>query len=107
MCRNGIAVAAAVALLFASQARPDLAAQGEGGGTQPLVGTWQLSGLEQAAPGQALARVANPVGILIHAANGPVLEIITQAARPASLNLAEQFMTYHGSWGRFASDGKA
>ena len=106
MCTKGMAAAAAVVWLVASQARPDLAAQGEAGGTQPLVGTWQLSGLEQAAPGQALARVANPVGMLIHAANGPVIEIITQAARPASLNAAEQFMTYRGSWGRFASDGK-
>ena len=49
----------------------------------------------------------NPVGILIHAANGYVIEIITQAARPATLNAAEQFMTYHGSWGRFTADGKA
>jgi hypothetical protein len=99
--------AAAVTLCIASQFPRNLDAQGAAGGTQPLVGTWQLSGLEQAAAGQTLARVPNPVGILIHAANGYVIEIITQAARPATLNAAEQFMTYHGSWGRFTADGKA
>lgn len=100
-------IVAAVALCIASQVPRDLAAQRAAAGTQSLVGTWQLSRLEQAAAGQALARVPNPVGILIHAANGYVLEIITQAARPATLNPAEQFMTYHASWGRFTADGKA
>ena len=110
MCTRKTAAMGAIVLFIASQSRPELAAQGATGGTQPLVGTWRLSGLEQAAPGQAsgqtLPRVANPVGILIHAANGPVIEIISQAARPASLDAAEQFMTYHGSWGTYASDGK-
>ena len=99
------AVLVSLALCF-TQSPAGLSAQAPAGTTQPLVGTWQLTGLEQAAPGQALARVANPVGILIHAANGYVMEIITQAARPATLNAAEQFNTYHGSWGRFVSDGK-
>src|SRR5688572_14404656 len=99
------AVLVSLALCF-TQSPAGLSAQTPAGTTQPLVGTWQLTGLEQAAPGQALARVANPVGILIHAANGYVMEIITQAARPATLNAAEQFNTYHGSWGRFVSDGK-
>ena len=93
-------VVVAVALVIASQVPRDLAAQRAAAGTQPLVGTWQLSGLEQAAGGQTLARVPNPVGILIHAGNGYVIEIITQAARPATLNAAEQFMTSHASWGR-------
>ena len=99
------AVLVSLALCF-TQSPAGLSAQAPAGTTQPLVGTWQLTGLEQAAPGQALARVANPVGILIHAANGYVMEILTQAARPATLNAAEQFNTYHGSWGRFVSDGK-
>jgi lipocalin-like protein len=102
-----IIVVVAVTLVIASQVPRDLAAQRAATGTQPLVGTWQLSGLEQAEAGQTLARVPNPVGILIHAASGYVIEIITQAARPATLNAAEQFMTYHASWGRFAADGRA
>jgi hypothetical protein len=99
-------IAAAVVVLFvASQFPRHLAAQGAARGTQPLVGTWLLSGLEQTGTGESLTRVANPVGMLIHAANGYVIEIITQAARPATLNAAEQFMTYRGSWGRFTADG--
>ena len=101
------AAVAAIAVCAASHPSADLSAQGAAGGTQPLVGTWQLTGLEQGAPGQALARVANPVGILIHAANGYVIEIITEAARPATLNAAEQFNTYRGSWGRFTAGGNA
>src|SRR4026209_2976913 len=79
------------------------------GGTQPLVGTWLLSGLERAAPGQPLTRVMNPVGMLIQSANGYVLSIVSQAARPATLNAAEQFMTYRAFWGTFTVDpaGKA
>jgi hypothetical protein len=61
--------------------------------------------LEQGAPGQGLVRVAIRFGLLIHAANGYVVEIITQAARPATLTALEQFNTYHGSWGRFTADG--
>ena len=84
---------------------PDLAArQGAADNPQSLVGTWQLSALEQATSGQPLARVANPVGLLVHSANGYVIEIVTQAARPATLNAAEQFTTYRGSWGTFTAD---
>jgi len=104
--RIRIAAAVVSIALCLTQSPAGLSAQGAAGATQPLVGTWQLTGLEQAMPGQALARVANPVGILIHAANGYVIEILTQAARPATLNAAEQFTTYHGSWGRFTADGK-
>jgi hypothetical protein len=53
-------VVVAVALVIASQVPRDLAAQRAAAGTQPLVGTWQLSGLEQAAAGQTLARVPEP-----------------------------------------------
>ena len=80
------------------------------GGTQPLVGTWLLSGLERAAPGQPLTRIMNPVGMLIQSANGYVLHIVSQAARPATLNAAEQFMTYRAFWGTVTVDsggGKA
>ena len=47
------------------------------------------------------ARVMNPVGMLIQAANGYVLQIVSQSARPATLNAAEQFMTYRAFWGTF------
>src|ERR1044072_6715581 len=80
------------------------------GSSQPLVGTWLLSGLERATPGQSLTRVMNPVGMLIQSANGYVLHIVSQSARPATLNAAEQFMTYRAFWGTFAVDaagGKA
>lgn len=98
-------VAAAVAAYLVSQSPSGTASQGTAAGTQALSGTWLLSALEQATQGGVLARVANPVGILIHAANGYVIEIVTQAARPATLTAAEQFTTYDGSWGRFTSDG--
>jgi len=80
------------------------------GGAQPLVGTWLLSALERAAPGQPLTRVMNPVGMLIQSANGYVLHIVSQSARPATLSAAEQFMTYRAFWGTFTVDsagGKA
>jgi hypothetical protein len=96
------AAAGLIALCVASHVPARLSAQAAAGGTQPLVGTWIMTGLEQ---GQPLARVASPVGILIHAANGYVIEIVTQAARPATLNAAEQFNTYRASWGRFVADG--
>jgi lipocalin-like protein len=95
------AVVLAVGALLASQLPSTVAAQGASGDTQPLVGTWLLSTLERAAPGQPLARVMNPVGMLIQAANGYVLQIVSQSARPATLNAAEQFMTYRAFWGTF------
>lgn len=72
--------------------------------TQPLVGTWKLTGLERAATTGPLARVANPSGIRIQSANGYVIQILTQSARAASLDAAEQFATYQGSWGMCAVD---
>jgi hypothetical protein len=90
--------------LLAAQPRPNLTAQGTSRGLQPLVGTWQLATLEHAPAGQPLARVANPVGMLIQSANGYVIEIVSQAARPATLNAAEQFMTYRAFWGTTAAD---
>jgi hypothetical protein len=74
-------------------------AQRAAAGLQPLVGTWQLSALDRGG------RVANPVGMLIQAANGSVIEIVSQAARPATLNAAEQFMTYQAFWGTATVDG--
>ena len=74
------------------------------GSSQPLVGTWLLSSLERAAPGQSLTKVMNPVGMLIQSANGYVLHIVSQSARPATLNAAELFMTYSAFWGTFAVD---
>ncbi len=95
------AVVLAVGALLASQLPSTVAAQGGSSGAQPLVGTWLLSTLERAAPGQPLARVMNPVGMLIQAANGYVLQIVSQSARPVTLNAAEQFMTYRAFWGTF------
>ena len=92
-----------VGALLASQLSSVGVAQSPGS-TQPLVGTWLLSGLERAAPGQPLTKVTNPVGMLIQSANGYVLNIVSQSARPATLNAAEQFMTYRAFWGTFAVD---
>ena len=66
---------------------------------RPLVGTWKLTGLERAATTGPLARVANPSGIRIQSANGYVIQILTQSARAASLDAAEQFATYRGPGG--------
>jgi hypothetical protein len=96
------AVVLAVGALLASHLPFTVAAQGASSGTQPLVGTWLLSTLERAAPDQPLARVMNPVGILIQAANGYALQIVSQSARPTTLNAAEQFMTYRAFWGTFS-----
>jgi hypothetical protein len=71
---------------------------------QPLVGTWKLVGLERGASAQSLSPVANPVGILIQAANGVVIEIISQSGRAASMNAAEAFNTYQASWGSVSVD---
>ena len=99
----------AITALFASQF-PSVGVAQTPGSTQPLVGTWLLSGLERSAPGQPLTKVMNPVGMLIQSANGYVLHIVSQSARPATLNAAEQFMTYRAFWGTFTVDpagGKA
>jgi len=98
-------VVVAFCLLLAAQLSPVVTAQRAPAAMQPIVGTWQLSGLERGAPGQALSRVANPVGMLIQAANGYVLELVSQAARPATLNPAEQFMTYQAFWGTTTVEG--
>ena len=94
-------VGAVVAIcgLLAVRTPPAVSAQSASPGLQPLVGTWQLSALERGA------RVANPVGLLIQAANGYVIEIVSQAARPATLNAAEQFMTYQAFWGTATVEG--
>jgi len=71
------------------------------GGAQPLVGTWLLSALERATPGQPLTRVMNPVGMLIQSANGYVLHIVSQSARPATLSAAGgHFGSGHARSGR-------
>jgi Lipocalin-like domain len=93
----------AVSALLAWQL-PSVAVAQAPAGVQPLVGTWLLSGLERAAPGQPLARVMNPVGMLIQSANGYVLQIVSQSARPATLDASEQFMTYRAFWGTFTVD---
>ena len=56
-------VVAAVALCIASQVPRGLDAQGPAAGTQPLVGTWQLSGLEQAAAVHYQLAAANPTAV--------------------------------------------
>lgn len=91
-----IAICSLLAVRFPAPAGAQRAATA---GLQPLVGTWQLSALERGA------RVANPVGMLIQAANGYVVEIVSQAARPATLDAAEQFMTYQAFWGTAAVEG--
>ena len=72
--------------------------------TVPLVGTWKLTSLERAGAGQPLAAVPNPSGILIQDAAGNVIEIVTRAGRAASMDAAEQFMTYEAFWGTYTSD---
>ena len=97
---------AAVCSLFAAALGVPVAAQ-RPAGVQPLVGTWQLTALERGAAGQPPTRVANPVGMLIQAANGYVIEIVSQAARPATLNAAEQFTTYQAFWGTATVEGSS
>ncbi len=92
-------VVVAICSLLAVRFPPAVSAQRAAAGLQPLVGTWQLSALERGG------RVANPVGMLIQAANGYVIEIVSQAARPATLNAAEQFITYQAFWGTATVDG--
>ena len=74
------------------------------GTAAPLTGTWRLVTLERAVSSPALAPVPNPAGMLIVDAAGHVIEIVTQSGRPASLNPAEQLMTYQASWGKVTVD---
>jgi hypothetical protein len=97
------ALVLALAVLVCARPSP-MEAQGAGGGMRPLVGTWKLVGLQRGASAQSLSQVANPVGILIQAGNGVVIEIISQSGRAASLNAAEAFNTYQASWGRVTAD---
>ena len=94
----------AICALITLQLPSLVTAQSGSGGTQPVVGTWLLSGLERATPGQPPTRVMNPVGMLIQSANGYVLQIVSQSARPATLNAADQFITYRAFWGTFTVD---
>ena len=99
------ALVTALCALAAAQLPSVLAAQqAAAGGTSPIVGTWQLSTLERGAAGQPLSRVPNPMGMMIQAENGYVIEIVSQAARPATLNATEQFMTYQAFWGTSTFD---
>ncbi len=93
----------ALVLLAGLPSTSPVAAQGPAA-IQPLVGTWKLLGLERGATPQTLSPVANPVGILIQAGNGIVIEILSQAGRAASLNAAEAFNTYQASWGEVSVD---
>lgn len=90
--------------LLADGAPSTHAAQATMGAAQSVVGSWRLVSLERAGAAQGLSPAPNPAGILIHDAAGHVIEIVTQAGRPASLNPAEQLLTYQGSWGTFAVD---
>lgn len=99
--RTTRAVAGAIGILFACQ---PATAQNAAATLLPLVGTWQLSTLERGT-GQSASRVANPVGLMIQAANGYVIEIVSQAARPATLTPAEQFVTYQAFWGTATANG--
>jgi hypothetical protein len=96
-------VVAFAAFIGGGFARP-LLAQGTSDGSQPLVGTWQLTRLERTTDTQPLAQVPNPVGMLIQDASGHVIEIVSRAARPASLTAAEQFITYQAFWGSYTVD---
>ncbi len=100
------ALVLALALLADAACSRTVAAQGTTG-THPLVGTWDLAQLERATSTQALSPVANPVGMLIQDAGGHVLEIVTTAGRPSSLNAAEQFVSYQAFWGTYTVDANA
>lgn len=102
--RSSAILVVALVLLVGAPWTPPVAAQGTSAAMQPLVGTWKLVGLQRGASAQSLSPVANPVGILIQAANGTVLEIISQSGRAASLNAAEAFNTYQASWGGVSVD---
>lgn len=102
--RIGFAALLGLALLVDGGAVSTRAAQTAVGAAQSFVGTWRLVSLERAGAGQGLSPTPNPAGILIQDAAGHVIEIVTQAGRPASLNPAEQLTTYQGSWGTFTVD---
>lgn len=102
--RIRLAALLGVALLFDGGFSSGPAAQTAMGGTQLVVGTWSLVALERADAQQTLARIRNPTGILIQDAKGNVLEIATHTGRSASLNLAEQVMTYQAFWGTYSVD---
>jgi hypothetical protein len=98
------AVLIALVILVGSQSPREVGAQSAVEAMQPLVGTWKLVGLQRGASAQSLAPVANPVGILIQAGNGIVIEVLSQAGRAASLNEAQSFNTYQASWGSVSVD---
>ena len=102
--RSLYALALVLVLFAGSWAASPVAAQGAAAAMQPLVGTFKLVGLQRGASAQSLSPVANPVGILIQAANGTVIEILSQSGRAASLNAAEAFNTYQASWGDVSVD---
>jgi hypothetical protein len=104
MITTRVVVVALCALLAAHQS-PSVSAQRAPAAMQPIVGTWQLSALERGSSAQSLARVPNPVGMLIQSGNGYVIEIVSQAARPATLNASEQFTTYQAFWGTTTVEG--
>ena len=93
----------AVALLWVAGPLSSSAAQ-TAAGTRALVGTWRLVSLERANPAQPLVPAEYPAGILIQDAAGHVIEITTQAGRPASITPAEQLMTYRAFWGSYSVD---
>jgi hypothetical protein len=102
--RIRFAVLLALALIAEREGAPARAGQAAAGGAQSLVGTWRLVALQRANPAQPLVPADHPAGILIQDAAGHVIEIVTQAGRPASLNPAEQLMTYQAFWGRYTVD---
>ncbi len=102
--RNPFAVWLGLGFFFVNGFSSEPAAQTATGGTHPLVGTWRLVSLERAEGNQPLAPVPNPAGILIQDDAGHAIEVVTQTGRPASLDPAEQMMTYHASWGTFVVD---
>jgi hypothetical protein len=71
-----------------------------------LVGTWRLVTLERGVPGQPLAAVMNPIGILIQDAGGHVIEIVTRTGRGAPLSPQDQVVTYQAHWGTYNLDAK-
>lgn len=89
-------------ILLASASGPAAARQAPPGVPRALVGTWRLVSLERADGNQPLTTVPNPIGILIQDAKGNVIEIVTRAGRPASIDIGEQFMTYQAFWGSYS-----
>jgi lipocalin-like protein len=98
------AIGTALAVTGTGDVDRTISAQESTAGSTPLVGTWQLVGLERATSTRPLSPVPNPVGMLIQDATGHVIEIVTRAARPATLNAAEVFTTYAAYWGTYTVD---